>query len=353
MVDILKSLQFERDRLAADVNTLQRQRGEIDERIVVACRLLKVIEDAVAAINGGITLAATKPPLVLSVKDVTEAAPPPESPPQEPAPHAPVDQSAATPTIYEAIETVLLVDGGAMFPREIIDEAVRRWPSLSPESISSKIPRFANTGRLHKRDDGRYVLSQPKSSSPPPADDPVESDSVEPTPPSLFDTVDRILRERGPMARSTLITAAIQAGVRDMAIATTLNVFVNRKMLAKTADGRFAVAGTPPGVRKPDVMPKNVVAIDLREFEYGGRVIRLHPREWRIVSKLHLAMGKGFMGFDVLYDAAHEGERKAKNITPATWLLEMAGVINPKLAPLGLQMKILPKMGYFLAETGA
>lgn len=122
------------------------------------------------------------------------------------------------------------------------------------------------------------------------------------------------------------------------------------------AKAESAPPKAPPAVKPSSPAPNTDLGSGPRMFEHHGVEIGLPLREWRVVSKLHAAMGLGLIDFIALTDLAFKGEGRRSAINPRIWLEQTADIINRKLVPVGLKMVQVPMVpkgpmaGYVLKE---
>lgn len=87
-----------------------------------------------------------------------------------------------------------------------------------------------------------------------------------------------------------------------------------------------------------------------QEFEYKGRKLMLHKKEWRLATALVRAMGKGHLDYVFLVNAASAGEKRP-GVGDKAWLAEMFDVLKPKMLTVGLDVIHSPPYGYSVHEV--
>lgn len=134
------------------------------------------------------------------------------------------------------------------------------------------------------------------------------------------------------------------------AVVTSVDLRKNKSQppqrMAKTEQAKPPV----PAPSKPQ-QHHRVVVPNVTDFEHDGRVAMLDPKEYRVAVKMRAAIGRGFLDFKFLAQAALMNEYNAK-IDPQGFLVNLMATLNPKLAPLGLVAEKVPHMGYVLKAIG-
>ena len=90
---------------------------------------------------------------------------------------------------------------------------------------------------------------------------------------------------------------------------------------------------------------------NLADFEHKGRTASLDQKEYRVAVKLHASLGRGFLDFKFLAQAALMNEWSTKTDSKSV-LSNIMATLNPKLNAVGLNAEKVPNMGYVLKEIG-
>lgn len=245
------------------------------------------------------------------------ATPMPAPPPSAPQPASRSTQAAprpkTIPTTFTMARAVLLEEQG-LTAKEVSARIEKRWwPGLVFSQIGPEFYAFVASGRMTRDDSGRLSLTERGLGS---------------------GTVDNRLRTNGtqpPQPRAMVQdppSVPLVAEPKPPAVSAVDKVSVTRVADAGLAGGRDA---------------KTAV-----KFEHAGRPVMLQSREHAVVSKL--GVNAGWLPFPILFGAAFKPTER--HLSDAeVWLREVEPSINSKLKLIGLQMRLVPKMGYALMES--
>lgn len=217
----------------------------------------------------------------------------PEKPKAEkPAPALPAKRPAGIPENLDmAIEAIKSLGGSASATQIRSYARSKWWPAMS-DQWSNCLYAFVDSGRLAR--DGINFTLPPVKAEPPLA---------------------RAMRERESVPQKV----PAQAGPLQTRISS-------------------------PGVKLgPPANPANGHA-----FEWKGETVKLHEKEFKMLQRMKPVIGKGFLSFGDIAGAAFAPARCPGD--SYAWCRDMVPIINPKIERLGLELKLVEKMGYALRE---
>ena len=107
----------------------------------------------------------------------------------------------------------------------------------------------------------------------------------------------------------------------------------------------------PTGGVKPQPPVREQPGMVYRDFQYGGKRLRMPFREYAIVCKLRDTMGNGHLGISVLADAM--GGPRRSEIDNKLLLREMCNIINLKIEEMNLKIQYFDGFGFIMTEISA
>lgn len=324
-VDIASRVTMEAIELDPIASALREQyeRGWSDcRREMLGEILAKVpgISDCVALLRAPAAELGSRPYVMLSdgkphMVHAGPAAPP--APPSAPQPASRSTQAAprpkTIPTTFTMARAVLLEEPG-LTAKEVSARIEKRWwPGLVFNQIGPEFYAFVASGRMTRDDSGRLSLTDRGLVS---------------------GTVDNRLRTNGtqpPQPRAMVPDPlSVPPVVEPKSPAVTI---ADKVSVTRVADAGLAGGGDAKTAVK---------------FEHAGRSVMLPSREHAVVSKL--GVNAGWLPFPILFGAAFRSTERHHS-DAEVWLREVEPSINGKLKLVGLQMRLVPKMGYALMES--
>jgi hypothetical protein len=234
--------------------------------------------------------------------------------------------------------------------------AEKYWPGLQGKFIGPDVSTFITKGRLRRDEDGRLTLTVAG----------LEVESVD----------NRIVNKATQPQPRPLPAVAIGAAVKDagqsgdgvlpkepsrVPMPPVKPTGGERPPVPPLTEGMVVKGGrndgesqvkerpAPPAPMAP--RPAIVNGVEPRkEFAHDGMSVWLYPKEHAVVSRLKV--NEGWVPFGLLVDAAFVRPERPP-IDAAAWLRDIEPSINGKLFDVGLELKLVPKMGYALRKTDA
>jgi hypothetical protein len=309
----------------------QYERGRDDCRREMLGEILAKVSSIAEAIEPGRPVVLPPPVVILPPAEeerALEPRPRPEPPAADSAARGGAQRPPNIPTTFKMAREVLLEEPG-LTAREVANRIERRWwPGLRFNQIGPEFYSFVSSGRMQRDADGKLSLTER----------------------GLEGEVVLSLTERGPQdgvvdhateeTRAPPHPATInpRPDATRMSAAEVVAKLDALKRPMASASRKVEVAPPPPCHGDADAI----------RFEHSGRSTMLRPREHAVVSRL--GVNAGWLPFPALFGAAFTPAERHPRDAEA-WLRDAVPPINAKLRDVGLQMKLVPKMGYALTES--